>query len=147
MLLDIYIRMSENSNNEQPTSSENSVVLLDDEDNFQEVNYEESSPNSELNVQNTPVIEIEKSDNEKNTEEKNDTKKTNYKEDDNDVYDIIIVGAGISGLSAAYTLKKSLKDIKLLIIEAKNRVGGNFQNFNHIIIELLFKKIVNLRKN
>ena len=138
MLLDIYIRMSENSNNEQPTSSENSVVLLDDEDNFQEVNYEESSPNSELNVQNTPVIEIEKSDNEKNIETKNYAKQTKYKED-TDVYDVIIVGAGLSGLSAAYTLKKSLKDIKLLIIEAKNRVGGNLQNFYHRIIELLFK--------
>ena len=138
MLLDIYIRMSENSNNEQPTSSENSVVLLDDEDNFQEVNYEESSPNSELNVQNTPVIEIEKSYNEKNIETKNYAKQTNYKED-TDVYDVIIVGAGLSGLSAAYTLKKSLKDIKLLIIEAKNRVGGNLQNFYHRIIELLFK--------
>lgn len=130
--------MSENSNNEQPTSSENSVVLLDDEDNFQEVNYEESSPNSELNVQNTPVIEIEKSYNEKNIETKNYAKQTNYKED-TDVYDVIIVGAGLSGLSAAYTLKKSLKDIKLLIIEAKNRVGGNLQNFYHRIIELLFK--------
>jgi hypothetical protein len=118
--------MSENLNNEQPTSSENSVVLLDDEDNFQEVNYEES-PNSELNVENTPVIEIEKSNNENIVESKNFVSdEINYKED-SDAFDVIIVGAGISGLSAAYTLKKSLKDMKLLIVEAKDRVGGNFK--------------------
>jgi hypothetical protein len=113
--------MSENSNNEQPISSENSVVLLDDEDNFQEVNYEES-PNPELEIENTPVVEILNSDTENGAkiEEKNDVNV------DDDVFDVIIVGAGISGLTAGYTLKKSLKDIKLLIIEAKDRVGGKF---------------------
>jgi flavin-dependent dehydrogenase len=42
------------------------------------------------------------------------------------VYDVVIVGAGISGSYAAYTLKKQCKNIKVLIIEAKDRVGGTF---------------------
>ena len=41
-----------------------------------------------------------------------------------EVYDVIVVGAGISGSYAAYTLKKKCKNIKILIIEAKDRVGG-----------------------
>ena len=35
------------------------------------------------------------------------------------IYDVIIVGAGISGMNAAYILKKRCKKIKILILEAK----------------------------
>lgn len=44
----------------------------------------------------------------------------------NDVphYDVVIIGAGIAGLSAGYYLKKAKKDLKILVLEAKNRVGG-----------------------
>ena len=38
------------------------------------------------------------------------------------VYDVIIVGAGISGLNAAYILKKRCKKIKILILEAKGQL-------------------------
>jgi monoamine oxidase len=43
---------------------------------------------------------------------------------ENTVYDVVVVGAGISGLTAAYNLVKKLDHIKILIIEAKDRVGG-----------------------
>ena len=42
-------------------------------------------------------------------------------------FDVIIIGAGLSGLSAGYYLKKADKNIRILIIEAKNRVGGRTQ--------------------
>jgi monoamine oxidase len=45
-------------------------------------------------------------------------------DNDSTVYDVIIVGAGLSGLSAGYYLMKSNENLKILVIEAKNRVGG-----------------------
>ncbi|XP_071107333.1 probable flavin-containing monoamine oxidase A [Haliotis cracherodii] len=41
-----------------------------------------------------------------------------------DLFDAIIVGAGISGLTAAHRLKKKEPNIRVLVIEAKDRVGG-----------------------
>jgi monoamine oxidase len=38
--------------------------------------------------------------------------------------DVIIVGAGLSGLSAARELRKHKKDIDLVVLEARARVGG-----------------------
>uniref|UniRef100_T1IXY1 Amine oxidase n=1 Tax=Strigamia maritima TaxID=126957 RepID=T1IXY1_STRMM len=38
--------------------------------------------------------------------------------------DVIVVGAGLSGLSAAYKLKKVDSSCKIIILEAKFRVGG-----------------------
>lgn len=43
---------------------------------------------------------------------------------DHVIYDVIVVGAGISGMTAAYNLKKKLKKVKILILEAKERTGG-----------------------
>ncbi len=43
------------------------------------------------------------------------------------IYDVVIIGAGLSGLSAGYYLKKQYKDLSILIIEAKDRVGGRTQ--------------------
>lgn len=40
------------------------------------------------------------------------------------VVDVIIIGAGIAGLTAAYELKKRSNNLKILVLEAKNRVGG-----------------------
>lgn len=37
-------------------------------------------------------------------------------------YDVVIIGAGISGLAAAYELSK--KGAEVLVIEARNRIGG-----------------------
>jgi protoporphyrinogen oxidase len=41
-----------------------------------------------------------------------------------DNYDVIIIGAGIAGLTTAYTLKKKVNSMKILILEARDRVGG-----------------------
>ena len=39
-------------------------------------------------------------------------------------YDLVIVGAGLSGLSSAYHIKKKYPDLSILIVEGKDRVGG-----------------------
>jgi len=56
-------------------------------------------------------------------------------EGDNRIYDIIIIGAGISGLSAADHLADAGKDI--LVLEARDRVGGRIWSYswNGITIE------------
>ncbi|CAF3205954.1 unnamed protein product [Rotaria sp. Silwood2] len=41
-----------------------------------------------------------------------------------DIVDVIVVGAGISGLYAAYRLKQTAPELKILVLEAKDRVGG-----------------------
>ena len=41
------------------------------------------------------------------------------------IYDVIIVGAGYAGLTAALALKKVGKSI--LVLEARDRVGGRVQ--------------------
>lgn len=43
---------------------------------------------------------------------------------DQDTYDVIVIGAGIAGLTTAYTLKKKADSLKILILEARDRVGG-----------------------
>ena len=37
---------------------------------------------------------------------------------------IVIIGGGLAGLTTAYYLLKKTKDIKVTIIESKNRLGG-----------------------
>lgn len=57
--------------------------------------------------------------------EQNNMKSTSDKSitsDNQDLFDVIIVGAGISGLSSAYFMKKKHPNLKMLIIEAKDRV-------------------------
>jgi monoamine oxidase len=41
-----------------------------------------------------------------------------------EIFDVIIVGAGLAGLSAGYYILKSNPNLKILILEAKHRVGG-----------------------
>ena len=45
-------------------------------------------------------------------------------DESSELYDVIIVGAGVSGATAAYTLKKKCPNLKLLVVEAKGRTGG-----------------------
>ncbi|XP_045923323.1 probable flavin-containing monoamine oxidase A [Micropterus dolomieu] len=41
-----------------------------------------------------------------------------------EIWDVIIVGAGLSGLSAAHLLRKRNAKLRILIVEGKDRVGG-----------------------
>ncbi|KAK7896639.1 hypothetical protein WMY93_021964 [Mugilogobius chulae] len=41
-----------------------------------------------------------------------------------EIWDVIVVGAGLSGLSAAHVLKKRNAELKILVLEGKDRVGG-----------------------
>ncbi|KAF6721674.1 putative flavin-containing monoamine oxidase A [Oryzias melastigma] len=41
-----------------------------------------------------------------------------------DIWDVVVVGAGLSGLSAAHLLLKKNPKLRILILEGKDRVGG-----------------------
>ena len=43
-------------------------------------------------------------------------------------YDIVIVGAGMSGLTAGLKLKQKEKSLNILIIESSSRIGGQLSN-------------------
>ena len=45
-------------------------------------------------------------------------------------YDIIIIGAGLSGLYSAYNIKKMFPKINLLVLESNKIVGGRIGNEN-----------------
>lgn len=45
-----------------------------------------------------------------------------------EIVDVVIIGGGMSGLSAAYELLKKRPQIKLVVLEAKDRVGGRLDS-------------------
>jgi len=47
------------------------------------------------------------------------------------IYDTIVVGAGISGLSAAYHLKKFSPQAEFLVLEGRNNFGGTWDFFKY----------------
>lgn len=51
--------------------------------------------------------------------------------------DVLIVGAGIAGATAAYYLKKKSPELNVMVIEAKDRVGG--KNSFPIEPDLIYK--------
>lgn len=46
-------------------------------------------------------------------------------------YDVIIVGAGISGINAAYRIKTELPGFSYTILEARDRMGGTWDLFRY----------------
>ena len=52
-----------------------------------------------------------------------------YESECNEEYDIVIVGAGMNGLSAYATLQELAPDKKVHILEATDRVGGRVKSF------------------
>ena len=49
----------------------------------------------------------------------------------NDLFDIIIVGAGISGINAAYRIQTELPSASYTILEARGRIGGTWDLFRY----------------
>ena len=45
------------------------------------------------------------------------------------LYDVIVVGAGISGLTAAFEVLKKIPNAKVLVLEAKGEVYGRAHKF------------------
>jgi cation diffusion facilitator CzcD-associated flavoprotein CzcO len=45
--------------------------------------------------------------------------------------DVIIVGAGLSGICAAFHLQKNCKEKTYLILESRNAVGGTWDLFKY----------------
>jgi len=50
-------------------------------------------------------------------------------------YDLVIVGAGISGLYTLYKLSKLYKTLKIILLEANERYGGRIYTYKEIIDE------------
>lgn len=46
-------------------------------------------------------------------------------EENKEIVDVIIVGAGISGLYAAYRLKQKSPELKILVFEAKGKENND----------------------
>lgn len=47
------------------------------------------------------------------------------------MYDVVIVGAGISGISAAYYMKKLCPRLKFLVLERRENIGGTWDLFKY----------------
>ena len=111
--------------NSDEISSENVLVTSDDLDGFLQ-NQNSSDTTKDLKVVLESQTEIK---NTTTTNEPNPVADLDENDifDPQDFYDVIVVGAGLSGLSSAYFLKKKHPNLRMLIIEAKDRVGGRTQ--------------------
>jgi cation diffusion facilitator CzcD-associated flavoprotein CzcO len=54
------------------------------------------------------------------------------------VYDVIVIGAGLSGINAAYRLQTQAPDLKFAIIESKHVVGGTWAFWVRSVPHLCF---------
>ncbi|GAC57822.1 putative monooxygenase [Gordonia hirsuta DSM 44140 = NBRC 16056] len=50
---------------------------------------------------------------------------------DSEYYDVLIVGAGLSGIDAAYRLTERNPELKYLIVEQRERIGGTWDLFRY----------------
>lgn len=46
-------------------------------------------------------------------------------------YDVIIIGAGISGICFAYRLQETSPELRYCILEAQNEIGGTWSFFKY----------------
>jgi cation diffusion facilitator CzcD-associated flavoprotein CzcO len=46
-------------------------------------------------------------------------------------YDVVIIGAGISGINFAYRLQERHPDLSYCILEARHEIGGTWSLFNY----------------
>ena len=53
--------------------------------------------------------------------------------DDEELIDVIVVGAGISGLYAAYRIKQKAPHLKVLVLEAKGTYRPPEHHANHLL--------------
>ncbi|WP_440712406.1 flavin-containing monooxygenase [Gordonia sp. FQ] len=51
--------------------------------------------------------------------------------DNAETYDVLIVGAGLSGIDAAYRLRERNPELKYLIVENRERIGGTWDLFRY----------------
>jgi cation diffusion facilitator CzcD-associated flavoprotein CzcO len=52
-------------------------------------------------------------------------------ESTNSYHDVVIIGAGLSGIGAACHLKKALPDVDFIILEGRDRMGGTWDLFRY----------------
>ena len=50
---------------------------------------------------------------------------------DTDTYDVVIIGAGISGIGAAYRLAERNPGTRYVILERRERIGGTWDLFRY----------------
>ncbi|XP_057334060.1 probable flavin-containing monoamine oxidase A isoform X2 [Microplitis mediator] len=55
----------------------------------------------------------------------------NYDDNNQDHYDVIIIGGGLTGLTAGYYLLNKNVNLSLMIIESKDEIGGRCNNINN----------------
>lgn len=89
---------------ESESNATEAVSEIQNPENYVLISNEKDSPISALNEE----IPIEPFKNENNRS----------------IYDVVIIGGGLSGLYSAYYLTQKCKDLKLLVIEGKDRLGG-----------------------
>lgn len=56
---------------------------------------------------------------------------TKNMESASDSVDVVIVGAGVSGINAAYKLLTDFPNIQLTILEARDDIGGTWDLFKY----------------
>lgn len=50
---------------------------------------------------------------------------------DVNAYDVVIIGAGISGINCAYRLQKQFAHLKFVVLEARDNIGGTWDLYRY----------------
>ena len=121
---------SNDSSFEKIDPSNNESEKSNDHDSTQENEHnviEISSENTQVQTNHENIqVEKDQENMQENSSKVSQSENESNNLSDRAIYDVIIIGAGISGLYSAYYLIKKYKNLKILIIEGKDRVGGKF---------------------